>query len=43
MGDFATGYREHEHSETMFGELEPDEIEAILAYISKLTATDEVH
>lgn len=43
IGDFAVGNREHEHSETMFGELDPDEIEAILAYISKLATAEEVN
>lgn len=43
IGDFAAGNREHEHSETMFGELEADEIEALLAFISKLATAEEIN
>ena len=38
IGDFAAGRREHENSESMFGELEADEVEALLAYLSSLTS-----
>ena len=43
MGDFATGHREHEHSDSLFGELETDEVESLLAYISKLGVAGEVY
>ena len=36
IGDFARGQRNHENSESLFAELEADEVEALVAYISKL-------
>ena len=32
--EFASGHRTHENSESLFGELETDEIEALLAYLN---------
>jgi cytochrome c553 len=40
IGDFATGRRVHENSESLFAELEADEVEALLAYISKLVTAE---
>ncbi len=40
IGDFATGRRVHENSEPLFAELEADEVEALLAYISKLVTEE---
>jgi len=36
IGDFARGQRSHENSEPLFAELEADEVEALVAYLSKL-------
>jgi cytochrome c553 len=36
IGDFAAGRRTHENSESLFTELEADEVEALLAYITSL-------
>ena len=38
IGDFASGRRSHENSESLFGELAPDEVEALLAYLAELPA-----
>jgi cytochrome c553 len=38
LGDFASGRRSHENSESLFGELAPDEVEALLAYLAVLSA-----
>ncbi len=40
IGDFASGHRVHENSEALFSELEVDEIEALLLYISTLSVTE---
>lgn len=40
IGDFATARRTHENSESLFAELEADEVEALLAFISQLLAED---
>jgi cytochrome c553 len=37
IGDFATGRRTHENSESLFGELAPDEVEALLAFVATLS------
>jgi len=37
IGDFAAGRRSHENSESLFGELVPDEVEALLAYLAVLS------
>ena len=36
IGDFTSGRRSHEHAEKMFGELETDEVEALIGYITGL-------
>ena len=36
IGDFATGRRTHENSESLFAELEADEVEALLVYIGTI-------
>jgi cytochrome c553 len=38
IGDFATGRRSHENRESLFDELAPDEVEALLAYLAVLSA-----
>ena len=38
IGDFANGRRIHENSESLFAELEPDEVEALLAYLAELSS-----
>ena len=40
LGDFAGGRRSHENSETLFGELAPDEVEALIAYLATLSAVN---
>jgi cytochrome c553 len=37
LGDFAGGRRSHENSDSLFTELVPDEVEALLAYLSSLS------
>jgi cytochrome c553 len=37
LGDFASGRRSHENSDSLFGELASDEVEALLAYLAKLS------
>ena len=36
IGDFSAGQREHEHATKMFGEMYPEEREAVLAYLQQL-------
>lgn len=36
LDDFANGRRKHENSESLFGALEADEVEALLAFLAKL-------
>jgi cytochrome c553 len=36
IGDFANGRREHEHAAKMFGELDEEEVESLLVYLTKL-------
>ncbi|MEN8177677.1 MAG: c-type cytochrome [Pseudomonadota bacterium] len=38
IGDFASGRRTHENSESLFAELEADEVEALIAYVTMLSS-----
>jgi cytochrome c553 len=40
IGDFATGRRTHENSESLFATLDADEVEALLAHLASLTTAE---